>query len=179
MEPEPNKQAERLLPMVAELLPNPSEVKAYAATLGPGSFTGIRIGLSALIGMQAVHPAPFYGASTMELAAFSAGMMKQPCTVILNAMRGQVFVQHFTDGITEAGEISLLNLDALTKPAHPVISNCPELLPFAATACPGPDAANLIGLLQLRAAEGRLAERQALPIYVRPPDAKLPQKKPL
>lgn len=179
IETEPNKQAERILPMTADLLAKagktPNDIKAFAATLGPGGFTGIRIGLSAITGMKAVLGGEVYGVSTTELAAFAAGL-KGSGTIVLNALRGQLFVQPFKEGIIADSEIALVDIPKLAV-SGPVITNCPELVKGAAT--PALMAESIIGLLKLRAEQGTLTpiEGGLTPIYVRPPDAKLPQKK--
>lgn len=182
-ETEPNKQAERLLPMIGELLHSlgktPSDVAAYAATLGPGSFTGIRIGLAGLVGLHAVTGGALYGATTLDLASFS-GKIDAAHTVILNAMRGQAYVQHFSAIDTPSSTISLENLEGLEL-SGPVITNCRELLPdgLELVDTPPSHAEKLLQLLLDRAKRGTLTASALAPVYVRPPDAKLPTKKPL
>jgi tRNA threonylcarbamoyladenosine biosynthesis protein TsaB len=69
-----------------------------AVTIGPGSFTGIRIGISAARAFGLACDVPVVGVST--LAALAAPLMKQdpPCTVVsaIDARHGQIYVQAFT-----------------------------------------------------------------------------------
>lgn len=182
-ETEPNKQAERLLPMIGELLESlgksPADITAYAATLGPGSFTGIRIGLAALVGLHAVTGGTLYGATTLDLASFS-GQIESPHMVVLNALRGQAYVQRFSAIDTPSSAITLENLEGLELNG-PVLTNCRELLPAGGEPVdiPAPHAEALLRLLLDRAKRGTLTASALAPVYVRPPDAKLPTKKPL
>lgn len=179
LETEPNKQAERILPMTAKLLrqagKTPADVKAYAATLGPGGFTGIRIGLSAITGMQTVTGGDIYGVSTTELVAHDCNL-KGGGTVVLNALRGQLFVQRFKDGIIPDTEIELVDIPTFSV-SGPVLTNCPEIVP--GTVIRPLTAGAIIALLNFRAEQGLLQPLSGsfTPIYVRPPDAKLPQQK--
>ncbi len=72
------------------------EIDGYAVTSGPGSFTGVRLGLAAVKGLAEVHGKPIVTLSTLETLAAAAGMeAKLPIGVvvapIVDARRGQVF----------------------------------------------------------------------------------------
>jgi tRNA threonylcarbamoyladenosine biosynthesis protein TsaB len=62
------------MPMVAELLQKngftPADVTHYAVTTGPGSYTGIRIGISAVKAMAYAAKKPVLGFSTLEVLAW-------------------------------------------------------------------------------------------------------------
>jgi len=175
VEEQPNQQAEKLVPMMQALLKEHSisceQLAATATTIGPGSFTGIRIGLSALIGMQTVFPCPLYGVNTLEVAAFQAGLTEGGM-VVREAMRGQAYVQHFGEGFKPTSEALLLDYADITK-AKTILSNCSAIecsLPPAVTA------EGILGLLLARETKP-LPKSEQKPLYIRAPDAKLPKAK--
>lgn len=71
---------------------------AYAITTGPGSFTGVRIGLAFIRGLALAVAKPVYAISTLELLAYQAidqGIEGDILSTI-NAHRGQIYAQAFT-----------------------------------------------------------------------------------
>lgn len=85
-----------LLPMVLDLLKNSEhtleEVDALAVANGPGSFTGVRIGVSAAKGLAWALEKPVTGVSTLEaLAWHGQGMPEVLVCPVLDARRGQVY----------------------------------------------------------------------------------------
>ena len=66
--------SERVIPMMEELLNEnnmtPRDIDLFGVTIGPGSFTGIRIGISAVKGMAAAKNKPCIGVSTLEAMAY-------------------------------------------------------------------------------------------------------------
>ena len=68
------RQSEILVPSIDELLKkaelSPSELNATALTIGPGSFTGLRLGISALKAIELAYGAPVYGISSLEAYAY-------------------------------------------------------------------------------------------------------------
>jgi tRNA threonylcarbamoyl adenosine modification protein YeaZ len=84
--------AERLLPMVRELLGG-ERPEALLVDCGPGSFTGIRVGLAAAQGLRIGWGVPLAGYSSMALAAVAAE--EAEIAVALRGGHGQLFVQSF------------------------------------------------------------------------------------
>lgn len=96
-EQQPRRQAQRLLPMVDELLQQAgvakSALQGIAYGRGPGSFTGIRIAASVLQGIALALDLPVYGTSSLQAvaqAAFQRSTANQ-IAVILNAHMDEVF----------------------------------------------------------------------------------------
>jgi tRNA threonylcarbamoyl adenosine modification protein YeaZ len=82
--------AERLLPMIEELLAG-RRPSAILVDCGPGSFTGVRVGLAAAHGLAIGWGVELSGYSSMAAVAAAAGTE----AVALNGGHGQLFVQNF------------------------------------------------------------------------------------
>lgn len=83
-----------LVPMAAELLSEENigkdEICAVAASIGPGSFTGIRIGVSTARALAQSWDVPCISVPTLELFRSRCGS-DGPVCVVFNARRGQVY----------------------------------------------------------------------------------------
>jgi len=84
--------AERLLPMVAELLGGRVPA-AILVDCGPGSFTGVRVGLAAAHGLAIGWQVPLAGYSS--LAAIAAASGEAEAAVALVGGHGELFVQSY------------------------------------------------------------------------------------
>lgn len=114
--------AERLVPMVGELLAEagvePGRISAVAVAAGPGSFTGIRVGLAAARAFALAWGAPCSGVSSLAVLALAArgenreAIGSAPFLAAIDASRGQVYAQVFQS----AGEADEA-LEPLTAPA--------------------------------------------------------------
>ena len=84
-----------LLPMAEAMLSLCSmdfgAVEALAVTAGPGSFTGLRIGISLVKGLAAANRLPCAGVSTLEAIAACAPRMDACMCVVMDARAGQVY----------------------------------------------------------------------------------------
>jgi tRNA threonylcarbamoyladenosine biosynthesis protein TsaB len=91
--------AEALVPMVGRVLEKAGlafqAIDRFASTVGPGSFTGIRIGIAAARAFALAHRKPVVGVST--LAAFAAPVLfggeKRPVAAAVDARHGMIFYQ--------------------------------------------------------------------------------------
>jgi tRNA threonylcarbamoyl adenosine modification protein YeaZ len=88
--------SERLVPMIAELMDGRSADRILVG-VGPGSFTGIRVGISAAHGLSIGWGAQLSGMSSLALLA--AGVQAGAVAVAVIGGHGELFVQQF-----EAGE---------------------------------------------------------------------------
>jgi len=88
--------AEHLLPMIDELLEQHSfkwkEIEAVGCVTGPGSFTGLRVGLAAAKGLAFSLAKPCIGVSAFEAFAQNND---EPICVIMNAKRNEFWLQNF------------------------------------------------------------------------------------
>ncbi len=84
--------AERLVPMIAELLDG-RRPASILVDCGPGSFTGIRVGLAAAHGLAIGWKIPISGFSSLALLAAATG--EEAVCVALLGGHGQLFVQDY------------------------------------------------------------------------------------
>lgn len=85
----------RLLPAVEFLLASaglgPDDLEAYAVTTGPGSFTGLRVGLATVQGLALAQGAPCLGLSTLDVLAARIEGTADVLVALMDAQRGEVF----------------------------------------------------------------------------------------
>jgi len=164
--------AEALVPAIAALMGG-RRADAIVVDVGPGSFTGIRVGIAAARALGLAWGAPVTGvmaSSLVAAAAFAQAPGLAAVSVLLDAGRGQLFVQQF-DRAHRAGD--LLTLAPQDLPAGPAVvhAGAPASRPEALAAS-GPD---MSALLAVPPALRSLAPEAH---YVRPPDARLPSGRP-
>ncbi len=84
-----------LLPMAEDLLKNcevaPGEIDLYSVAHGPGSFTGIRIGVSTVKGLAWASGKPCIGVSTLEAMAWNGVSRGGTICPVMDARRSQVY----------------------------------------------------------------------------------------
>ncbi len=191
----PNRQAARLIPLIEQMLDknkvNYSDISAIACTIGPGSFTGIRIGLATAKAIALAANLPLMGVTTLEAIAWQAAQTAEDnnkITIAMNAYRGEIYLQSF---LWQRGRLM-----PLTQPQALAVDNALTALPDegflagdaqsllidSATAskknlspCPETTQPTASAIAELAAQEQRFAPgREVHPLYIRPPDAKLP-----
>lgn len=87
--------AEGLLPVIAELL-GTQRPQAIAVDCGPGSFTGVRVGLAAAQGLRIAWGVPTHGFSSTALVLAGVADDRDSYAVALSGGHGEVFVEMFS-----------------------------------------------------------------------------------
>lgn len=172
---------ERLAPMAEQVMAEAglpfARLERIGVTVGPGSFTGLRVGLAFAKGLSSALGVPLAGVGVLEaLAAEAKGLV----FAAVDARRDQVYLQAFEDGrplmapdVLELGVAAARVAEiAAGRPLALVGSGAPLLAAFA----PG------ARLLTPEGADARLvaalaARRDPVPVrplYLRAPDARLP-----
>ncbi|MFC6637125.1 tRNA (adenosine(37)-N6)-threonylcarbamoyltransferase complex dimerization subunit type 1 TsaB [Sulfitobacter sediminilitoris] len=121
----PRGQAEALLPAIEDTLASCgwtwSEVDVIGVAVGPGNFTGIRIGVSAARGLGLALGIPVFGISQFELAYGTIPV--DPGTLVsIPAPRNMAYVRGFGAGGQQACGTGLL----IDPGAPPPSSSCPQ-----------------------------------------------------
>jgi tRNA threonylcarbamoyladenosine biosynthesis protein TsaB len=81
--------------MMGQAAITPADLKAIAVAIGPGSFTGLRIGLAVAKGLALAHKIPLAGVPTLDIIAASIGPEDIPLCAILQAGRGRICVGRY------------------------------------------------------------------------------------
>jgi len=167
-----------------------SDIDLFAVASGPGSFTGLRIGIATVKGLAATLDCPCVGISTLQAVAHSAGPSEKT-VALLGAGRGEVFAQLFS--VTHEGVVTALDQASHIAPQrlfekYGSLERVPWCGEGAITnktlledhtgwrvAPPTPNLAEHVSSLALmRFRENKLDNPDALQaIYVRPSDAEL------
>ena len=174
--------AEALLPLVREVMRAAGksfrDLDRIAVTVGPGSFTGLRVGLAAARGLAFAAMCPAHGVTT--LAALAAPVFRDgdgPVAAVLDVRRNEVCAQVFRAPGAPLGEPALLPLAAAADrlPAGPVrlvgsgapalAALDPRFAPVSAEAAP-----DILWVARLGARDDAPTPPHAF--YIRPPDAK-------
>ncbi len=115
-------QSELLLPMAENLLKSLKlsfeDVELYATAVGPGSFTGVRIGVSLIKGLAFGRNIPCVEVSTLEALAENMAPVNALIVPCMDARRGQVYTASFRgdgEGITRLTEDRAISLTDLAE----------------------------------------------------------------
>lgn len=106
-------QTTELLPRLAQLMAwhglAPTALSAVAISLGPGSFTGVRVGVSAAKGLAMAGATPLIGIGTLDATAFPHLGRPEPVCALVSAGRSRVFWALYAAAATD-----------LSQPGEPV-----------------------------------------------------------
>ncbi len=168
LEPMEKGQAERLIPLLEEVLAEGglgwSDIKALAVGTGPGNFTGVRISVAAARGLALGLGIPAVGVTRLEALAFG---LPRPVMVIEDARRNQVYVQLFTQGGAEAAHL-----------ADRVVPACPATGSAAGPAGMPPVMSLAEAIARIGAARAASPQPRPAPFYLRGADAAPPSDPP-
>ena len=160
-----------LMPIVEHILKNTgltvADMDAIAVAAGPGSFTGIRIGVAAAKGLAFAADKPAVGVSTLAAMARNVAFCDGLVICAMDARRQQVYNANFAaengtltrltpDRAISLADLAEAGISCRLAPAHLVMQNAMSVAREA----------------EAMAAEGELVSAQALePVYLRPAQA--------
>ncbi|MER3404894.1 MAG: tRNA (adenosine(37)-N6)-threonylcarbamoyltransferase complex dimerization subunit type 1 TsaB, partial [Chloroflexota bacterium] len=72
------------------------DVTVFAATTGPGSFTGLRVGLAAVKGLAQARRSALRGVTTLQALAWAADARDALIVPLINSPRGDLFCGFFS-----------------------------------------------------------------------------------
>lgn len=117
--------SQTLMPMITALLNNAEicldDIDYFAVSNGPGSFTGLRIGIAAIKGMSFANDKPCIGVSTLEALAYNATFSDGIICAAMDARCNQVYTALFE---SKPGE----KIKRLTEDMAIAIDNLSEML---------------------------------------------------
>jgi tRNA threonylcarbamoyladenosine biosynthesis protein TsaB len=189
--------SEKLLVMIDRLLSDAAttmdQIQVVAVSSGPGSFTGLRVGISTAQGLALSREKVLIGIPTLEVVASQAyGYGMQICPMI-DSRREEVYTAFFK--YTEQGALLKVVDETVIKPAQWLV-HCTEPTVFLGSGallyqgiitavrkndalilpavCGIPRAASVAQLALQRFLEGQRNELESFsPVYIRPPDAEI------
>ena len=192
VEPMTRGQAERLMPMVRSMTDRAglrlADIDLFAVTVGPGAFTGLRIGLAAAAGMALAAGRPIIGIGNLEASVHAVpGHRTAGRTVLaaLDSRRTELFSQPFDEDLTPLCEPACLGPADLSGllPAGPVLvtgdaarTAAEALARLGSTdsvsvfESAGPVDPMVVATLAARRAD-QASHNAPMPVYLRPPDA--------
>jgi tRNA threonylcarbamoyladenosine biosynthesis protein TsaB len=180
--------AEAIAPMVRDVMHHSglsfATLDRIAVTVGPGTFTGLRIGLSFARGLALALKLPVVGVTTLKALAANVASNPGglPIAVAIDARRGNIYVQTFTSGLQPLGEPRVCEImeaaATLATGRYLAVGSGSDAL--MATA--GSTSAQLIkaeassfvtaGTVAKLAADENPPAAPPQPLYLKPPDAK-------
>jgi tRNA threonylcarbamoyladenosine biosynthesis protein TsaB len=190
--------SERLMAVVDRLLQDcgweVKELDGLAVSIGPGSFTGLRVGVATAQGLALALGVPVAPVPTLDAMAATLPFAEWPVCPLLDARKGEVYLSLYR----WAGEAMKREWDYLALPPEaaverlvpPVIvlgDGVPPCGPFLARlgaavriaspahSLPSPAVVGELGHLMLEAGQGIPGEALA-PLYLRPSEAELKSK---
>jgi len=149
-------------------------------TVGPGSFTGLRVGLAFAQGLSAALNLPVVGVSTLD--ALAAGEGGKTVAALIDARRGQVYARLWRDG-APLGPPGALSLDAAAEAVRGLGQGV--ILVGSGAALVADDSARVVeaegpdpAAIARLAAAADPAAAPPRPLYLRAPDATSPTRLP-
>jgi tRNA threonylcarbamoyladenosine biosynthesis protein TsaB len=130
----------QLVPQIAALLAkhrvNKHDIGAFAVASGPGSFTGLRIGLAAIKGLAEVLDKPIAAVSLLEVLALTSGLQGK-VKAALDAGRGELYLGEYEI----AGDVARMSSETLVaridfpawSPGLPIVTPDRNLAEWLAT----------------------------------------------
>jgi tRNA threonylcarbamoyladenosine biosynthesis protein TsaB len=190
-------QSERLMPMIEELMGQAGlsykNLQAIAVTVGPGAFTGLRIGLSTARALGLALERPVFGVTTLQVLAWQFTAQQKPdapLVVLVESKREDFYMQAFDAQARPASQ-------AMAAPAEEIVAmvmQTPCIFTgdavgrFRALLTPAqtkghifdesislPDPALIARQLRVQGAEAGAFTRDLQPVYLRGADVTLPK----
>ena len=189
--------SQKLMPMLEEILKScelsPKEIDIFGVAVGPGSFTGLRIGLATIKAMAQALDKPVVGVSTLEGLAFNLVYCKALICPIIDAQRNLVYTGLYQWDQMELNKVMeeevypiedlLQNLkkrkeeivfigDALEKFKELIQEELKELALFPPSIVTMARASSIAELARRKAEKGKLLKAsELLPVYMRKSEA--------
>lgn len=174
-------QSERLMPLILETAAKAglklTDIDAYAVTVGPGTFTGLRVGLATIRALAQVSGKPAYGVTTFDALAANLPAGKPAC-IVIETKRSDYYVRTPDD----AGAcLSADELKVIVKPDWLIAGDAVDRLKNETGLenemlfLKAPKAGHIIA--EAKKMQGQGVNAQPEPLYLRPADVSISKKK--
>ena len=114
--------SQKLMPMIENMLSmsgiNIKEIDAIAICIGPGSFTGLRIGMATAKAISHVNNLPIIGVNSLEILAGNMDLCNKKICSILDAQRNQVYTGRYkfeNGSIVEIQQVDVVEIENLLE----------------------------------------------------------------
>jgi len=155
-----------------------ADIRRVACDVGPGSFTGVRVGVATAEGIALALGVPCLGVGSLEAMAFEAN--DRAALAVLDAKKGEAFVETFDASGKSTAAATHVPIEAARlaiQAAHArgliiVGEEADALVPGVALRSAGADLPDAASIARIAERAQDPAEHPSAPRYVRPPDAK-------
>jgi tRNA threonylcarbamoyladenosine biosynthesis protein TsaB len=184
---------ESLLPMIDALFAKagwkPGDVGRWCVGVGPGSFTGVRIGVATVKGIVLGTGAEIVGVSSLEALAALVGDDTKPILAAIDAIRGELYVQLAGSARSEPVCLSPDAIEGWLESIAPPVA-APELILVGEAAAKIPTLASRTvtllatgehalpharGVAIVGRGRAAVSANHLEPVYVRPPEITMPR----
>lgn len=116
--------SQKLMPMIDQLLKSldlkPVDIDIYSCAIGPGSFTGLRIGISIVKGMAQALNKPVVGIPTLDGLSWNLSGFSGYICPIIDARNDNVYTAVYSSGLSDTGislesEYKAIHIDELVE----------------------------------------------------------------
>ncbi|MBM9619886.1 tRNA (adenosine(37)-N6)-threonylcarbamoyltransferase complex dimerization subunit type 1 TsaB [Streptomyces zhihengii] len=176
------RHGELLLPAVDRVLAEagvkPDAVTGLVVGVGPGPYTGLRVGLVTATTFASALGIPVHGVCTLDGLAYASGI-DGPFVVATDARRKEVYWARYDDARTRVTEAAVDRPDDIAEQVAglPAVGAGAVLYPGTFPDARGPEHVSAAALAALAAERLRSGAPflPALPLYLRRPDAQVPK----
>jgi len=191
------RHAESLAPQIeftlAQAQVDISEISVVAVDVGPGLYTGLRVGLSTAMATAFGLSVPMIGVSSLDLLAFPARHTRRLIVATIDARRGEVFTAFYRQvpgGVQRVNEPRVITPDDLYGELQAEATECLVVgdgalryrdtldgltkIEIADKSLAYPSASSLVALAHARALREEFVQpAEITPLYLRRPDAEI------
>ena len=174
---DPRRHGEVLPTLIADVLQAAGrridEVTDVAVGIGPGAYTGLRVGVATAEALGLALGVPVHGVATVDAIAYETGLQR-PLVVVTDARRREVYVARYADHLTRQGDPLVVRPEDVTSEVVVVGTvDTPPLVDVDIDRVDGPTGSGVCKVaIEGLVGGGRLDPVR--PMYLRRPDVSAP-----